>query len=146
MATKLSRVVAILLPLAGSFLFAAMAQAATLAAPANANAVPYSEGQIVISWRDKSTNESGFEIVRSRTGPYGTYSLIASTGANVTSFNDTAVNASTQYCYKVRAFNSGRYSDFSYNIGASRTSATDRTVKRARPRGVVQPDRCLLAG
>ncbi len=86
-------------------------------AASNPNAVAVSESRIDIAWQDNSSNETGFEVHRSTTGPAGTFTLRASTGAGVTSFYDAGLTHSTQYCYKVRAFRiTGRktsYSEFS---------------------------------
>jgi hypothetical protein len=71
MRPELSAIVPVSLTVACSFLFTAMAQAA-LAPPTNPNAVSYSASRIDITWQDQSTNETGFEIARSSTGPYGT--------------------------------------------------------------------------
>jgi hypothetical protein len=67
--------------------------------------------QINLGWTDNSNNEKSFEIERSTTGIAGTYTLLATVNANITSYSDLTVYASNEYCYKVRAkncsFNSG---------------------------------------
>src|SRR3989442_5479899 len=75
-----------------------------LNAPSSLNAVAVSDSQVNVSWQDNSPNETGFEIHRSTSGPNGTFSLIGTTAAGVTSRADTVLTASTQYCYKVSAF------------------------------------------
>lgn len=99
---------------------------ATPAAPSNANAVAPSFNQINVSWQDNSSNESGFEVHRSITGPSGTFTLLASTGANAPSYGNGGLSGSTQYCYKIRAFRTpgGRtnYSSFS-NVACATTQA-----------------------
>jgi hypothetical protein len=86
-------------------------------APSNTNAVAVSWSQINVGWRDNSSNENGFEVHRSTTGPSGAFTLLASTGAGVTSYSDGSVSGSSQYCYMVRAFrttgNKKSYSAFS---------------------------------
>jgi hypothetical protein len=72
--------------------------------PSNINAIAGSFSQISLSWQDNSTNESGFEVHRSTTGPSGAFSLRASLPANTTAFSDSGLTASTQYCHKVRAY------------------------------------------
>lgn len=71
-------------------------------APSDLVAVPKSNSTIQLSWTDKSNNENGFEIYRS-TSLNGTYSLITTTAANVTSYLDQSLLSSTIYYYKVRA-------------------------------------------
>ena len=103
--------------------FSNTACATTLAPPAppeppsNTKAVAVSESRTDVSWQDNSTNEIGFEVHRGTTGPSGSFSLLVTTGANATSYSDAALTASTEYCYKIRALNTGggstRYSEFS---------------------------------
>ena len=73
-------------------------------APSNTNAVAVSESRIDVSWRDNSSNETGFEVHRSTAGASGAFALLVSTGAGVTSYRDAGLTPSRQYCYKVRAF------------------------------------------
>jgi len=98
-------------------LLAAVFATVGLNQPTSVSAVASSEIRIDLSWQDRSSNEGGFEIRRSSNGANGTFTVVATTGANATSYGDVGVNASTQYCYKVGAFrtSSGRitYSTFS---------------------------------
>jgi fibronectin type III domain protein len=75
-----------------------------LTQPANLGAVASSEIRIDLSWQDTSSNETGFEIRRSSSGPAGTFTVLATTEANVTRYVDSGLSASTQYCYRVAAF------------------------------------------
>ena len=76
-------------------------------APANLFAVAVSSSQINLTWTDHSTNETGFQIER-KTGAGGTYALIVTTAANVTTYSNTGLADGTTYFYRVRAVNSGR--------------------------------------
>ena len=89
-------------------------------APSNLVASTVSNSEIDISWSDNSTDEDGFKIER-RLGQTGTWNEIAQTGPNVTSFNNTGLPASTEYCYRVRAFNAGGNSGYS-NIDCATTN------------------------
>lgn len=71
--------------------------------PSNLVATAVSSSQINISWKDNSSNETGFEIER-RNG-LGSYSKIASVDKDVTSYSNTALTADTEYFYRVRAIN-----------------------------------------
>ena len=71
--------------------------------PADLKGEVISGSQIKITWTDKSTNEKGFKIQR-KTGT-GSFSDIASLGADTTSYNDTSLTRSTTYTYRVYAFN-----------------------------------------
>lgn len=91
-------------PLAPNF---AAGTAGSLKAPSEAGAVASSESQITLNWRDNSTNETGFEVHRSTTGPTGTFSLQATTAANVRTWWNGGLSPLTQYCYRIRAFRVG---------------------------------------
>ena len=77
-------------------------------APSGLAATATSAFQVNITWTDNSDNESGFEIERSTTGSGGTYSLLATVGSGITSYNDVTVSPTTEYCYRVRAVNGRR--------------------------------------
>ena len=88
------------------------------AAPSNLTAAAVSRSEIDLSWQDNSTNETGFELERSTDGV--TFSLIATLGANVTSFADTRLRSGKQYFYRARAFSAGGSSAYS-NIASATT-------------------------
>jgi hypothetical protein len=73
------------------------------AAPTSLTATAVASNRINLAWTDNASNEQGFHIERSVDG--ATYFEFAVAGPNATSFADTAVNASTQYWYRLRAFN-----------------------------------------
>ncbi len=75
------------------------------AAPSGLTATAASSTQVNLSWTDNSNNETGFKIER-KTGSGGTYAQITTVGANVTSYSNTGLSASTTYYYRVRANNS----------------------------------------
>jgi PKD repeat protein len=75
-----------------------------------------------LAWTDNSSDETGFKIER-KTGASGTYSQVALQGMNLNFFNDSALTASTQYCYRVRATNSAGDSAYS-NESCATTDST----------------------
>jgi hypothetical protein len=81
------------------------------AVPSSLSASSVSETQINLSWTDNSINEDGFRIER-KTGSGGTYSEIATVGADVTSYNNTGLSEATSYYYRVRAYNSAGNSSY----------------------------------
>jgi len=73
-------------------------------APVGLSAVGGLASQINLTWNDKSNNEAGFYIEREPQG--GSYEQIAMVAANVEGYADADVDASSTYCYRVRAYNS----------------------------------------
>ena len=79
--------------------------------------------QLQLNWIDTSTNEDGFKIERA-IGSAGTFGQIAIVVANTTSYNDTSVTPGIQYCYRIRAYNSGGDSAYSNAACATALSST----------------------
>jgi hypothetical protein len=92
------------------------------AAPSSLSVSAASWTQIDPSWTDNSSGETGFKIER-KTGAGGTYSHIATVGANLTSYSNTGLSASTTYYYRVRAYNSAGNSNYSSEANATTPSA-----------------------
>jgi hypothetical protein len=59
--------------------------------------------QASLNWIDKSTNEAGFKVER-KTGN-GTFGVIATTSADITTINDAGLTPNTTYTYRVYSFN-----------------------------------------
>jgi hypothetical protein len=91
-----------------STLLAALLIVTSLALPLEAIA-----GQLTLTWQDNSNNESNFDIQRCLGTGCTTFSSLASVGANITTYVDTAVVEGSTYCYRVDASNSGGVSAFS---------------------------------
>ncbi|MEJ7607739.1 MAG: fibronectin type III domain-containing protein, partial [Bryobacteraceae bacterium] len=91
------------------------------AAPTSLTATVASATQINLAWSDNSGNETGFRIERSING--GVFSLIASVGANVTTYSNTGLSASTTYAYRVRAYTSMADSPYSNTATATPLAA-----------------------
>ena len=72
--------------------------------------------QIKLTWSDQSSNEAGFELYRA-TSQYGSYSLIATLSAGVTTYTNTGLSPNVRYFYKIRSYRgsglSRRNSDYS---------------------------------
>jgi uncharacterized delta-60 repeat protein len=99
-------------------------------APSNLSATAISASQINLGWTDNSSNESGFKIER-KTGIGGTYSQIATVGANVTTYsNTTGLDPSTQYCYRVRSYNAN--GDSPYSNESCATTPNNETPAKFR--------------
>jgi hypothetical protein len=71
--------------------------------------------QIVLTWTDNSTNETGFTIER-KIGT-GNYSSLISLSSNVTTYTDSNVSAGNSYTYRVYALNSvGNSTNYSNEV------------------------------
>jgi hypothetical protein len=89
-------------------------------APTSLVATVISKSQIKLTWADNSNNETGFRIERCKGSTCTDFALIATVGANVTSFSNTKLTASTTYRYRVYAYNASGNSGYS-NIAAATT-------------------------
>ena len=73
-------------------------------APSGLSATEQSSSRIDLAWTDNSGGETGYRIER-KTGAGGTYSQVGTVGANLTSYSNTGLSASTTYYYRVMAYN-----------------------------------------
>lgn len=81
------------------------------AAPTDLQGSATSYDRVQLSWRDNSSNETGFTVQRAVNG--GGFVDRASLAAGTTSFADTGLSGGTTYSYRVRAWNSAGNSEFS---------------------------------
>jgi hypothetical protein len=93
------------------------------AAPSNLAASSASSSQINLSWTDGDSSETGFKIERCSGVGCSDFTQIATTGANVTSYANTGLTASTSYSYRVRATNGAGDSDYSNTASATTPAA-----------------------
>jgi hypothetical protein len=91
-------------------------------APSGLTATAVSQTRVDLAWNDNSSDETGFKIERSLAGA-GTWSQIASVGANVEAYaNTTGLVSGTSYDYRVRAYNAQGNSAYS-NVATATTLA-----------------------
>ncbi|MBY0395756.1 MAG: hypothetical protein K2X91_04695, partial [Thermoleophilia bacterium] len=106
------------------FLCASAAAPALAAVPDGPDTVRkerLSDTEVLITWRDLSGNEDGFEILRRLVNdPEDAYESRGTVGANVKEFVDTAPK-SPLFLYRVRAFNEDGASDLSNLCYVNRT-------------------------
>lgn len=72
--------------------------------PTGLTAAALSGSQVSLSWTDNSSAETGYAIERTTTAG-GSYAQVAVVGANTTTYTDSGLASSTQYWYRVRAYN-----------------------------------------
>jgi len=95
----------------------------TPAAPTNLTAALQSGPQVMLTWTDNATNESGFVIERSDNG--GVFSVLATVGpknnTGSVSYADTTVLAGNTYQYRVAAVNAAGLSPYSNTVSIALT-------------------------
>lgn len=93
--------------------------------PTELKATVFSKEQIDLTWKDNSTNETGYKIERKTDS--GNFTEIGSTAADVSTFSDKTVSGTntilthnTNYTYRVYSFN---------QVGKSITYSNEVTIK-----------------
>ncbi len=81
------------------------------AAPSSVTATAVSSSRILLTWNDTSANEDGFSIEISLDG--SSYSIIDTVLEGVETYENTLLESETEYYYRIRAYNSVGYSDYS---------------------------------
>jgi hypothetical protein len=116
---------------------------------------------LTLSWVDNSDSETGFKIYRSLDGTTG-WTLIHTTAANVTTYQNTGLNSSTVYYYKIHGYSGNGDSAYTsnangttsappaaltYRASSSNTGSTGAggTLSVNKPTGVVDGDEMRLA-
>ena len=88
------------------------------AVPSGLTATAVSRSRIELAWQDNSSNETGFQIERSRSG--AAFALIATAAAGATSYSDTSgLTPNKTYSYRVRAINAAGASGYSNTASAT---------------------------
>ena len=88
--------------------------------PTSLSATAVSSRMINLSWLDNSDDEDGFKVER-KIGT-GSFTEVANLFADVTSYSSSGLSASTNYTYRVRAYNSAGNSPYSNEAGATTLS------------------------
>lgn len=93
----------------------ASATTLNLNAPSGLTTTLVSYSKINLAWTDNSSDETYFYLER-KTGSGGTYAVIATLGANVTTYSNTGLAQHTEYFYRVRAASGSNYSQYSNEV------------------------------
>ena len=72
-------------------------------APSELKATVISKDQIDLTWKDNSTNETGYKIERKTDS--GVFTEIGSSNTDITTYSDKTVSLNTNYTYRVYSFN-----------------------------------------
>jgi hypothetical protein len=117
-------------------------QAATPAAPTGLIVGTGTSTSLNLSWLDKSADETGFKIERSL--DQQKYDLVATVGANVTSYTDTGLKPALLYMYRVRATNaSGDSAPCDWQYAPTLSALTTTPVMGADTKLVVNSSTAL---
>jgi titin len=90
----------------------------TVADPTGLSASAVSATQVNLGWTDNASNETNYLVQRSTDGG-ATWTNLATLGADATSYADTSVSASTNYVYRVQAYNGSVSSNYSNSAGVT---------------------------
>ncbi len=87
-------------------------------APANLTAQALSAYEINLTWEDLSDNEDGFQL-QCIAGSGNIWDVVADIPADSTGYQDRGLIPNTAYSYRLRAYNSTGYSDYTNVAGTS---------------------------
>ncbi len=98
-------------------------------APSNLRVTAVTPTSLSLSFSDNSADETGFRMERSISA--GAWSLVATLSANQTTFMDENLTCSTNYAYRVKAYNSSGESATSNTINTATALCTPPAVPDA---------------
>ena len=90
-------------------------------APSNLQGTSASPNSIDLTWTDNADNETSYRLERApdASGAPGAFALVATLGANITSYTSTGLAGGTKYWFRVRAQNSTGNSAFATSPSVS---------------------------
>ncbi|SEW26616.1 Por secretion system C-terminal sorting domain-containing protein [Chryseobacterium wanjuense] len=86
---------------------------------------------LAVNWSDNAANETNYIVERSTDGT--TFSVIATLGANTTTYNDTGLTPNTPYYYRVKATNATESSVYTSNVSVTTPPIPSAPTKAVNP-------------
>jgi dienelactone hydrolase len=86
--------------------------------PDHVYAEPLDRTSNLITWSDRTNNESGYELYRALDSSFTKEAIAISLPANTKTYTDTALTPNTKYWYGLRAKNGNNYSEYSRIVKA----------------------------
>lgn len=86
---------------------------------------------LTVNWSDNAANETNYIVERSTDGT--TFSVIATLGANTTTYNDTGLTPNTPYYYRVKATNATESSVYTSNVSVTTPPIPSAPTKAVNP-------------
>jgi hypothetical protein len=96
-----------------NYAFASTSTTPIPAAPSSLKGSALSKTSIKLTWKDNSSNETGFVIMRGLADFSQPFVTVAKLGANVKTYTDTGLTKDTKYAYLIYAYNNGGNSEYS---------------------------------
>ena len=96
---------------------------APLNPPGSPSATPLSMSSIRVAWADTNSDETGYKVERAATAN-GTWTSVATTSANATSYTDAGLAYATTYFYRIAATRAGTDSTYSATVSATTQADT----------------------
>jgi uncharacterized repeat protein (TIGR02543 family) len=96
-----------------NYAFASTSTTPIPAVPSNLAGSALSKTSIKLTWKDNSSNETGFVIIRGLADFSQPFVTVAKLGANVKTYTDTGLTKDTKYAYLIYAYNNGGNSEYS---------------------------------
>ena len=113
------------------------------AAPASFSSNAQSKTSISLEWTDNASNEQGFRIYRSLAATSG-FAEIGTVSANVVAYTDNSLQPSTNYYYRIRAFNGDGYSAYTPVLSVTTLALEIPAVPEGFTAGSIEYTRCVL--
>jgi hypothetical protein len=86
---------------------------------------------LTVNWNDNATNETNYVVERSTNGT--NFTVIATLGANATSYNEVGLTPDTQYYYRVKATNASESSVYTSNTSVTTPPVPSAPTKAINP-------------